>query len=171
MAASSLSFPPPQCMQPDEYSAADAARRRLAPKSGLRLFASLTSLRQRSKSTSSKRSSTAIQSAQLTESMGETAHLRPPTDTDDVLINLDGSAISDFHENKDVYKWAILYENQRGYVSHLVSCYPIISFYVISVLRCSPLHTTLLSLCSLMIRSHSQYHPPLQNGPNSPKSP
>ncbi|KIM85209.1 hypothetical protein PILCRDRAFT_817208 [Piloderma croceum F 1598] len=113
MAASSLSFPPPQCMQTDEYSAADAARRRLAPKSGLRLFASLTSLRQRSKSTSSKRSSTA--SAELTESTGGTAHLHPPTDTDDVLINLDGSAISDFHENKDVYKWAILYENQRGF--------------------------------------------------------
>lgn len=114
-------------MQADDYSAADAARRRLAPKSRLRLFASLTSLRQRSKSTSSKRSSAAIQSAELTDSTGGTAHSRPPIDTDDVLINLDGSAISDFHENKDVYKWAILYENQRGYVSHLVCYYPIVS--------------------------------------------
>ena len=117
MATPSLSFPPPQCMQADEYAAADAARRCLAPKSSFRLFPSLTSLRQRSKSTTSKRT---IEPVNVAESADDTVHLPLPTDTGDITINLDGSAISDFHENKDVYGWAILYENQRGYASRLI---------------------------------------------------
>lgn len=102
---------PPQCMQADDYSAADAARRRLAQKQGLRLFASLTNLRQRTKSATSKKSGTP---SHFSESTNE---LTQQTGDGDTAINLDASAIPDFHENKDVYKWAILYENQRGYIS------------------------------------------------------
>jgi hypothetical protein len=120
MASDLLAFPPPQCMQADEYSAADPARRRLTPKSGLRIFASLTNLRQRSKSTTSRKSAAANDSVHVSESTDEPPPLRPSTGTGDTIINLDGSAISDFHESKDVYRWAILYENQRGHVLHLV---------------------------------------------------
>jgi hypothetical protein len=119
MAAAST-LPPLQCMQLDDYSAADAARRRLAPKSGLRLFASLTNLRQRSRSTTSRMSYPATEPTDELESTNEVAPTHPSTGDIDIIISLDSSAISNFHENKDVYRWAVLYENQRGYVSRFL---------------------------------------------------
>ena len=162
MATDSHFFPP---LQADEYSAADPARRRLVPKSGLRIFASLTSLRQRSKSATSRKSAGANDSTQATD---ERDPLRPSTGTD-TIINLDGSAISDFHENKDVYRWAILYENQRGYIFRLIA-EPNISYLHPASLY-SPLRTILASPFSHTIPFPSQYRVPLQSGPSSPKSP
>lgn len=97
-------------MQVDDYAAADAARRKLAPKTGFRLFtSSLSNLgRQRTKSTTSN------DNGKTEDADG--AQIRPSTGTVEAFITLDGSAISDFHENGDVYRWAILYENQRGCV-------------------------------------------------------
>lgn len=107
---SSLSFPPLECMQADDYEAADAARQRLTPKSRLRLFSSLNDLRKRKQSnkSASKKSAEADKDTP--------AILGPSTGTEDNVINLDGSAITDSDVSKDIYRWATLYENQRGCV-------------------------------------------------------
>lgn len=96
-------------MQTDDYEAANAARQRLAPKSRLRVFSSLSDLRKRKRSHKSASEEPAITNE------APSAILRPSTGTEDVLINLDGSAITDCNDSKDIYKWATLYENQRGY--------------------------------------------------------
>lgn len=106
-------------MQADEYSAADAARQRLAPKSRFRLLSSLSDLRQRAKSTKSKRNDAGDHSDDASGSSDELAQMRPSTGTAHTVIDLDDSAISEIHENRDSYRWAILYENQRGYASHV----------------------------------------------------
>ena len=97
-------------MQADDYEAADAARQRLTPKSRLRLFSSLNDLRKRKQSnkSASKKSAEADQDTP--------AILGPSTGTEDNVINLDGSAITDSDVSKDIYRWATLYENQRGCV-------------------------------------------------------
>lgn len=93
-------------MLADDYSAANSARQRLAPKSGFRLLtSSLTNLRR--KGTNS--------SAGKTDSSGEDASTSDQIrQSDTTEIDLDSSAISDFRVDKDVYRWATIYENQRG---------------------------------------------------------
>lgn len=107
-------------MQADEYSAADGARQRLAPKSRFRLLSSLSDLRRRVKSTKSKHSNSEEDFGHVFGSAddSELTEARPSTGTANTVIDLDCSAISDLHEEfeKDVYKWAVIYENQRGCV-------------------------------------------------------
>jgi hypothetical protein len=55
-------------------------------------------------------------------STDELAQARPSTGTANTVIDLDCSAISELHEDKDVYRWAIIYENQRGYAFHICPC-------------------------------------------------
>ncbi|KZP31343.1 hypothetical protein FIBSPDRAFT_849833 [Athelia psychrophila] len=119
--APSLSFSPPECMQVDDYDAADLARQRLAPKSGFRLFtASLSNLRRdRTRSGGSRRSTRTSRSenanadeARAGEGDSEPTAAAP---TIDAAIDLDSSAISGFREDKDTYRWATIYENQRGF--------------------------------------------------------
>jgi len=105
-------LPPPPPLQ-DDPEGAVAARQRLAPKSRLsQLFgksklttsASTPSLRKRRKSTTSEGSSQDNQG--------------PSTQSIDVdrPINLDNTALIGEDTYQDRYEWAIVYENQRGYV-------------------------------------------------------
>lgn len=116
------SFPELESLQVDEYSAADAARQRLAPKSRFGLLSSISDLRKNRKS-SAKSTDTRSErdSDEVSTANDEVAQLRPSTGTDNTLIDLDGSAITEFHENRDVYRWAMIYENQRGYVCATIS--------------------------------------------------
>jgi hypothetical protein len=103
--------PPPQCMQIAEYAAADLARRRLLPKR--HFFPSLSDLRAslspKSKSIRKKNSN---ESWPKNEPLIQTDPLIAE-ETDNYII-LDDSAIPDGLEEKDIYRWAIVYENQRG---------------------------------------------------------
>ncbi|KAF7969353.1 hypothetical protein HWV62_27693 [Athelia sp. TMB] len=107
----SPSFSALECMREDDYAAADAARQRLAPKKGLRgLSHSLSNLRRdRTKSVSSKKTSRSANDGQ------DEGDITRPSVATTVAIDLDGSAISGFHLEKDIYRWATIYENQRGF--------------------------------------------------------
>src|ERR1700728_5412036 len=103
---------PPECMKTDDYSAAEPARRRLLKKDSFRLFASLPNLRsKRKQKESGKNSDDAVPVFIET----------PPSPTDsNGFIHLDNAAICE-DEDKPVYRWAVLYENQRGYVVSIFS--------------------------------------------------
>ena len=97
-------------MRADDYEAADAARQRLTPKSRLRIFSSLSNLRKR------KQSNKSVSQESTETNQGIPAILRSSTGAEDNAIGLDGSAITDSDISKDIYRWATLYENQRGCV-------------------------------------------------------
>ncbi|KII94380.1 hypothetical protein PLICRDRAFT_88608 [Plicaturopsis crispa FD-325 SS-3] len=106
--------PPPTWMREDDYAAADGARARLHPKSRFSVSLSVPSLRARARSHAKLRSP----EPQMRE-MGEAPDGQPPLSRSVVatnFINLDGSAIGSDEDlqSKDVYRWAMLYENQRG---------------------------------------------------------
>ena len=106
----SLTSHPLECMRADDYEAADAARQRLTPKSRLRIFSSLSNLRKR------KQSNKSVSQESTETNQGIPAILRSSTGAEDNAIGLDGSAITDSDISKDIYRWATLYENQRGCV-------------------------------------------------------
>lgn len=134
-----LSVPSP-IAQADDPAAADAARRRLRPKKGLISSLSLPSLRHSSRRL--RRTSTASASAcedgegtRVGRAKGkgkprdefdeETARSEDGRDDDEVsvkmdLITLDYASSREIEsplpedETKDVYRWAMVYENQRG---------------------------------------------------------
>ncbi|KAG0708859.1 hypothetical protein DFH29DRAFT_345129 [Suillus ampliporus] len=113
-------------MEPDDPSAVEPARRRLAPKTRSRMFSSLASLfsfcsfkRQKPQPADSE-----FEANSLNNSVGQL----PLEQTNDntTIINLDVSSVSNIPDNKDEYRWAVVYENQRGltlfssqYYSHL----------------------------------------------------
>ncbi|KAF9229280.1 hypothetical protein BS17DRAFT_812030 [Gyrodon lividus] len=100
--------PPPQ-MRADDPSAVDAARRRLARKSRFPLFSSLQNLRSKYRASKEKLK-------QRSESIERLAHSTSvlPQPVEAHTIFLDYNHLPDLSGDKDVYRWAILYENQRG---------------------------------------------------------
>lgn len=123
---------PPQCLLPDEYTAADAARQRFINKSRFPLFRSAPNLRRAASKgkvkggnpkSRRKRKDTGDQDEHSFVSVDDDSHLSSEDlqpleegiNLSDKII-LDDSAIPDSLEDKDVYRWAMLYENQRGYV-------------------------------------------------------
>ncbi|CDO71571.1 hypothetical protein BN946_scf184911.g41 [Trametes cinnabarina] len=106
------SQPPPGSVQKDDYAAADEARRRLS-KRGLFSSISLPSFRK------SRRRSKAQQrnASPSPSSIVEIERAASESDIPD-LVNIsessDLAAELDKEYDKDVYRWAILYENQRG---------------------------------------------------------
>jgi hypothetical protein len=127
---------PPQCLQIDEYSAADAARKRFAPKYRFPFFRSTPDLRAASK----PNVKSGILKGKGKSSVDEDQHDNVSVDVDHVSLQssvngqsfeecvelpdkiaLDECSIPDGFEDNDVYRWAILYENQRGYVLFYLS--------------------------------------------------
>jgi hypothetical protein len=138
---------PPECMKTDDYSAAEPARRRLLKKDSFRLFASLPNLRSKRKQKESGKDNDDAVPVFI-----ET----PPSPTDsNGFIHLDNAAICE-DEDKPVYRWAVLYENQRGYV---VSIFPEADFCLLIglVQLFSPLLTTLASLSFQLTLLHSLF--------------
>jgi hypothetical protein len=109
----------PQCLVADERSGADAARQRLTRKSRFNLFASLRSQRHLTSSTSESKVKNSKKKDQLQDS-DTTSELSLPPQNQAALvpdpIHLDDSGVSLLQDDKDVYRWAVLYENQRGCV-------------------------------------------------------
>ncbi|KAH8100722.1 hypothetical protein BXZ70DRAFT_1008210 [Cristinia sonorae] len=112
----SSSRPPPECMRQDDPAAADHARRRLLPK---RSFLSniLPSRRRPQKSRDSNLSAASVPSPVGERDAAGSPEL--PAGTMDDLVHLQNRLLSEeapLEEDysKDVYRWAVLYENQRG---------------------------------------------------------
>ncbi|KAI0724562.1 hypothetical protein C8T65DRAFT_563506 [Cerioporus squamosus] len=108
---SQTSPPPPEAIEKDDYAAAEQARQRFQHK-GLFSSVSFPLLPHRHKSKSRRRDASPSPSsvAELERSTSV------PTDIPD-LVNLSergSSAELDEDYGKDVYRWAVLYENQRG---------------------------------------------------------
>ncbi|KAJ7293581.1 hypothetical protein C8J57DRAFT_1269399 [Mycena rebaudengoi] len=94
-----MSLPPPLAL--DEYSAADQARTRLRAKTSFRLF------RSRKRRTSDRKPAEPDSESPRIS----TAAAGAP----DVYVHLDASFESSYvDDTQDQYRWAILYENQRG---------------------------------------------------------
>lgn len=120
--ASSNAIPPPLHVQADALTEEELARIRIPTK---RSLFQLPSSRSRS------RNSDNSQNGRRTERMstsGEDWEPRPSLDTeteDMPFIKVGGNIIyaDELMENydKDVYRWAVLYENQRGCVLHFMT--------------------------------------------------
>ncbi|KAH7911204.1 hypothetical protein BJ138DRAFT_1240107 [Hygrophoropsis aurantiaca] len=113
--SSSSILEPPQPMQRDDPSAADSARRRVAPKSRLPLFSSLPNLRSHHKA--SKQKSPSRRHPDTHTDDHQSHNDLPPleqTNDNNNIINLDESALPQLPADRDVYRWAVVYENQRG---------------------------------------------------------
>ncbi|KAI0655087.1 hypothetical protein C8Q70DRAFT_1021781 [Cubamyces menziesii] len=104
--------PPPGTVHEDNYAAADAARRRIS-RHGLLSSISLPSLRRRrSKARAHRQDSSPSPSSLVPNERSASAPDIPE------LVNISDSttcaAELDEDYDKDVYRWAVLYENQRG---------------------------------------------------------
>jgi hypothetical protein len=109
--------PPRAMMRDDDPSAVEPARRRLAPKSRLRIFSSLPNLSSCYKFKRSKRqpADAEFEANSPNQSVGELPPLEQTNDNT-TIITLDNSSIPNIRNNKDEYRWAVVYENQRGYI-------------------------------------------------------
>ncbi|KAF8846380.1 hypothetical protein BDN67DRAFT_961102 [Paxillus ammoniavirescens] len=101
---------PPPKMQVDNSSAVDGARRRLAPKSRFPLFSSLPNLRSKYSASKEKLK----QRSETIERLSRSTVVLPQPDEDTRTIVLDYEHLPDMSDDEDVYRWAVLYENQRG---------------------------------------------------------
>ncbi|OCH96158.1 hypothetical protein OBBRIDRAFT_787611 [Obba rivulosa] len=111
---SGLPPPPPLCSRQSGVSASDTARRHLASRRTF-LHSILTSLHR--KHTSSPGSHTGEDHAEATEiSPEEPRSTTSSADDSGTVIRLDGfsAAQHELENGEDVYKWAVLYEIQRG---------------------------------------------------------
>jgi len=99
---------PPRLMEPDDPAAAEPARRRLQS-SRLRLFSSLPSLRSRSSQPRPRSQLSFLHPSQ--DSHNQHPALRS---SNSLPIALDDANVHPLGNTKDVYRWAALYENQRG---------------------------------------------------------
>lgn len=106
------SAPPQMAATDDDPEATEAALRRLTPKSRIRLLPSVSKLRL-------KRRFRVQQPATTSEPDSLADHVgTPPRFSEETgSIVLDAQDLSDVPGDHNVYRWAILYENQRGYVS------------------------------------------------------
>ncbi|KAH7930975.1 hypothetical protein BV22DRAFT_1053566 [Leucogyrophana mollusca] len=112
---STSTLEPPQAMRRDDPAAADPARRRLAQKSRFPLFSSLPNLR--SHHDAAKRNKSLGQADHSADNLHHTdsgLHPLEQTNDNDTIISLDHGALPDAPEDRDVYRWAVMYENQRG---------------------------------------------------------
>ncbi|KAI0778194.1 hypothetical protein BD413DRAFT_684120 [Trametes elegans] len=106
----SVQPPPPETVQKDDYAAAAQARERFS-KHGLFSSVSLPSLRKR-KSRAHRRDGSPTPSA-----IAEIERSASVSDIPDLVHISDASRLGaelDEDYDKDVYRWAVLYENQRG---------------------------------------------------------
>lgn len=130
--------PPPATITPDDYHAADPARRRLAPKSSFGRRLSLKIKKKNIKPPLATASVSDFQPSML--------------DSESQTISLDSSNISTAEDDRDQYEWAVVYENQRGYgnlsallysqIERFLQASPSFPSHIIPVLPCS--HQTLL---------------------------
>ncbi|KAG2350357.1 hypothetical protein BDR05DRAFT_993767 [Suillus weaverae] len=121
--------PPQAILTPDDPSAVEPARRRLAPKTRFRIFSSLPNIFSCCGSRHHKPQPADSESNAEVSSNKSIEQLPPLEQTNDntTIITLDISGILDIPGmNKDEYRWAVVYENQRGltilsspYYSHL----------------------------------------------------
>ncbi len=132
--SSSTLVSPPECLVHDHLSAQELIAVRRSPKrSFVRLFRSKTAQDRRRHSTDSDDNQSNNSGPSVSED----------SDTLEIpFIKLgDGLVYSAEYEEdhaRDVYRWAVLYENQRGYVSLCVFMHQL--HESIAVLRCSPRH-------------------------------
>ncbi|KAF9241386.1 hypothetical protein BU15DRAFT_44942 [Melanogaster broomeanus] len=96
-------------MHADDPSAADPARRRLARKSRFTPLSSLSSLRSRYRASKDK----FRQRSESIERLASSTGLPEPVE-DTHSIFLDYDHLPDLPDDNGVYRWAVLYENQRG---------------------------------------------------------
>lgn len=119
--------PPQAILTPDDPSAVEPARRRLTPKTRFSIFSFLPN--PFSCCGSRNRKPQPVDSAEP-DGLNKSIEQLPPleqTNDNTTIITLDISGISDIRDiNKDEYRWAVVYENQRGltvlsspYYSHL----------------------------------------------------
>lgn len=115
----SSSPPPPQAIQTDDYAAADAARTRVNKRLSLLSSLSLPSLhrhksprrKQDARSNSTRRSSSDSVSTDRLQASSLPLDGYEPVQLADAGV---ASVELDQNYDKDVYRWAVLYENQRG---------------------------------------------------------
>ncbi|RDX55853.1 hypothetical protein OH76DRAFT_1396203 [Lentinus brumalis] len=112
--------PPPETIERDDYAAADQARQRFQHK-GFFSSISLPHLPRRHKSKSRRRDAS--------PSPSSVAELERSTSLPSVIPELvslhEGNSSAELDEDyrKDVYRWAVLYENQRGATVFSTPCY------------------------------------------------
>lgn len=120
--------PPQAILTPDDPSAVEPARRRLTPKTRFSIFSFLPN--HFSCCGSRNHKPQPVDSSAEPDGSNKSIEQLPPleqTNDNTTIITLDISGISDIPDiNKDEYRWAVVYENQRGltilsspYYSHL----------------------------------------------------
>ena len=105
----------------DQPSAADSARLRISKRRGLFNVFSLPGLWKSKKSVHHQNSLPQLFIPVQPDSLSESAAVEVDRQSiPSPVVQLDDAPIAnDVIEDKDVYKWAIVYENQRGYSAHL----------------------------------------------------
>lgn len=111
--------PPQAMMKTDDPSAVEPARRRLTPKTRFRIFSSLLNLSSCCKFKRPKQqfADSGFEENSSNQHVGQLPPLEQTNDNT-TIITLDNSSISNISDNKDEYRWAVVYENQRGYIHH-----------------------------------------------------
>ena len=111
--------PPKAMMRTDDPAAVEPARRRLAQKSRFRISSSLQNLSSCYKFKRPRRqpADSGFEAHSPNQSVGQLPSLEHTNDNT-TIITLDNSSISNISNNKDEYRWAVVYENQRGYIYH-----------------------------------------------------
>ncbi|KAF5375222.1 hypothetical protein D9758_000278 [Tetrapyrgos nigripes] len=103
---STLALPPPSLAEDDVV---DAARQRVAPKRKSRLSASLPNLK-----AAFHRSSKPRQAESLAEDEPPTTEYSTTSGPERAITFENVSSSADYDPFQDIYRWAVLYENQRG---------------------------------------------------------
>lgn len=148
--AYALAPPPPEAIQVDDYIAAEEARRRFYSR-GFFHNVSLPHFRKRRAKARRREASLASSSVVNVDVFASTPEI--PN-----LVDISEGAELDEDYDKDVYRWAILYENQRGYVYvYPRSCLSVAHRHAVP--WSSPPHTTPRSRFCLWIHHHSRYQP------------
>lgn len=115
--------PPQAILTPDDPSAVEPARRRLTPKTRFSIFSFFQNLF--SCCGSRNHNPQPVDSSAEPDGLDNSIEQLPPleqTNDNTTIITLDISGISNIPDiNKDEYRWAVVYENQRGCVHHLLS--------------------------------------------------
>lgn len=115
--------PPQAILTPDDPSAVEPARRRLTPKTRFSIFSFLQNLF--CCCGSRNHNPQPVDSSAEPDGLDNSIEQLPPleqTNDNTTIITLDISGISNIPDiNKDEYRWAVVYENQRGCVHHLLS--------------------------------------------------
>jgi hypothetical protein len=113
----------PGSLKPDDPSAADAARERLRPRHRFPVFSSFQNLRQSAavSGTKKKRKSKAKEQGDVDIAVRDAVGQDNVPVSFDPVIHLE-NATADIYAGKLIYRWAILYENQRGCSKFILLC-------------------------------------------------